>query len=164
MQNYSHQRNHPEAATVLSNKLRGLESDSHSLGRLENAQAVREIMQMTPESTIRWQTPLHTHYEAVSQRMLTAKSRMRSSSVHPSMNKGLMSSKGPNFGSKGTEYTFGGPNSTMGKSTSAISSASKSNYHKVMDEINMATMIKRENLTEDKNMIMSKVFQMQRDQ
>lgn len=75
-----------------------------------------------------------------------------------------MSSKGPHFGSKGTEYTFGGYNSTMGKSTSAMTSASKPNYNKVMDEINMATMIKRENLSEDKNMIMSKVFQMQRDQ
>lgn len=79
------------------------------------------------------------------------------------MNKGLLSSKGPQFGSKGTEYTFGGNNSTMGKSTSAMTSASKPNYNKVMDEINMATMIKRENLSEDKNMIMSKVFQMQRD-
>jgi hypothetical protein len=92
---------------------------------------------------------------------MTANSRVRSSSVHPTMNKGLMSSKGPKFGSKGTEYTFGGNhNSTMGKSTSAMTSASKSNYHKVMDEINMATMIKRDNLNEDKNMIMSKVFQM----
>ena len=95
---------------------------------------------------------------------MTANSKGRSSSVHPAINKGLMSSKGPHFGSKGTEYTFGGHNSTMGKSTSAVSSASKSNYHKVMDEINMATQIKRENLSEDKNMIMSKVFQMQRDQ
>jgi hypothetical protein len=92
--------------------------------------------------------------------VITANSRIRSSSVHPGINKGLISSKGPNFGSKGTEYTFGGHNSTMGKSTSALTSASKSNYHKVMDEINMATMIKRDNLSEDKNMIMSKVFQM----
>ena len=29
-----------------------------------------------------------------------------------------------------------------------------------MDEIQMATMLKKENLSEDKNMIMSKVFQM----
>ena len=29
-----------------------------------------------------------------------------------------------------------------------------------MDEIQMATILKKENLSEDKNMIMSKVFQM----
>jgi len=28
VQNYSHQRNHPENATVLSNKLRGIDSDT----------------------------------------------------------------------------------------------------------------------------------------
>jgi len=41
-----------------------------------------------------------------------------------------------------------------------MSSATKTNFHKVMDEIQMATNLKKENLSEDKNMIMNKVFQM----